>query len=277
MKLIGPVIIGLVAVACAGPTTSPSLLSSDSATATAVASHSPTVPSPSPTSVAQTATDLLECVGPVSPMGGRADEFGGSTARGTPEQALESFVTESFFTIPRSGYSRLGAAGDRTVFTYAADGKTKVVVVVSSRFSDPVRGGITVEELRSCDPAEFGGVVDLGPEQRAWTNLDTGMILIDIVGPQHCGWQSARMLHVNRPDGSFWKQYLRDPQGVFDEARLLDTYAEGVELPRDASDSRYRSPDGYELWFSESDTAAYVVTPHGVERWPRPADGIGCA
>ena len=276
MKLIGPVIVGLVAVACAGPTASHPPLSSESATATTVARHSPPEPIPSPTLVAQSATDLLECVGPVSPMGGRADEFGGSTARGTAEQALESFVMESFFTIPRSGYSRLGAVGDRTVFTYGADGKTKVVVVVSTRFSDPARGGITVEELRSCDPAEFGGVVDLGPEQRAWTNLDTGMILIDIVGSQRCGWQSARMLHVNHPDGSFWKQYLRDPQGVFGDARLLETYAEGVEVPQDASDSGYRSPEGYELWFTESDIAAYVVTPDGIERWPRAVDGVGC-
>jgi len=28
--------------------------------------------------------------------------------------------------------------------------------------------------------------------------------------------------------------------------------------------------------FTDSDTAAYVVTPNGVERWPRPAEIIGC-
>lgn len=73
------------------------------------------------------------------------------------------------------------------------------------------------------------------------------MILIDIAGPQHCGWQSARMLHLSHPDGTFWKQYLRDPEALFDRAQLLESFAIGVELPDDAADSRYRSPEGYEL------------------------------
>jgi hypothetical protein len=68
------------------------------------------------------------------------------------------------------------------------------------------------------------------------------------------------MLHVEK-EGQLVKQYLRDPQGVFDIGRLLETYAEGVELPPDATDSAYRSPEGFELWFTASDRAAYVVTP----------------
>jgi len=65
--------------------------------------------------------------------------------------------------------------------------------------------------------------------------------------------------------------------GVFGDVPMLGTYAEAVELPGDAFDSGYRSPEGFELWFTESDTAAYVVTPEGVERWPRAVNPIGCA
>ena len=36
-----------------------------------------------------------------------------------------------------------------------------------------------------------------------------------------------------------------------------------------------RTQDGLELWFTESD-AAYVVTPDGIERWPRAEEPIAC-
>ena len=86
------------------------------------------------------------------------------------------------------------------------------------------------------------------------------------------------MLHVNNPDGTFGRQYLRDPFGVFAGIpALLESYAEGVELPADATFSGYRTADGLELWFTSEDRAAYVVTPEGVERWPRAEDLIGCA
>lgn len=58
---------------------------------------------------------------------------------------------------------------------------------------------------------------------------------------------------------------------------LLETYAEGVELPEDATFSGYRTADGLEQWFTPEDRAAYVVTPDGVERWPRTGEPIGCA
>jgi hypothetical protein len=116
----------------------------------------------------------------------------------------------------------------------------------------------------------------MGPGARVWTHETTGDILTDIEGPAHCEWQSARMLHVEE-EGEPVRQYLRDPEGVFGHAAQLDAYAEGVELPSDAADSGYRSPEGYELWFTESDRAAYVVTPDGVERWPRADPPVGCA
>jgi hypothetical protein len=225
------------------------------------------------------ATDLLECDGPVSPMGGFADEFGPEGFGATADEALESWRTSTAFSVPRSGYMPLGSIGDRFVYAYAYDNRVKVVVVISPRFGD-VAGGtpFTIEELRTCDPSEYGATVDLGPDRRVWANAETGKILEDIAGPGHCGWESARMLHISDEQGILAKQYLRDPLGVFtDIPALLDTYAEGVELPDGATFSGYRTADGLELWFTADDRAAYVVTPDGVERWPRADEPIGCA
>lgn len=63
-------------------------------------------------------------------------------------------------------------------------------------------------------------------------------------------------------------------------ARLMGTAFAAEELRTCASAahaSRASSPEGFELWFTEADTAADVVTPGGVERWPRAFEPIGCA
>lgn len=234
---------------------------------------------PSPTEdQSESASDLLDCDGPISEMGGLADDFGPEGSGATADAAFDNWTATTVFGVPRSGYRKLGSIGDRHVYAYEADGRAKVIVVMSPRFGEFVGdAAFTIEELRTCDPSEYGGTVDLGPHRRVWTHDETGEILIDIAGPSHCGWESARMLHVSNPDGSFGRQYLRDPLGVFaDSPTLLDSYAEGVDLPADATFSGYRTADGLELWFTPEDRAAFVVTPDGVERWPRPQEGIGC-
>lgn len=209
-------------------------------------------------------------------MGGYADDFGPDGSGDTPDEAFEMWLSANPFTVPRSGFERWGQAGDRSVYTYSSAGRIKVVVVISPRFSEFVGGEpFTIEELRTCEPAEYGPAVDLGPSTRVWTHEITGEIISDIAGPDHCGWESARMLHVEIA-GAPVRQYLRDPHGVFAGVDLLDTYTEGVELPDGASFSGYRTDDGLELWFTAQDRAAYVVTPEGVERWPRARELIGC-
>jgi hypothetical protein len=253
----------------------------------AVEHPSPTAAAPSstaappgsaqPSTRPESATDLLQCDGAPSSSGGRADDFGPEGGGSTPDDAFDTWVATTVFGVPRSGYERLGSIGDRWIYVYRADGRVKVVVVISPRFGEHVHAAFTIEELRTCDPAEYGAEVDLGPGRRAWVHETTGALLTDIAGPGHCGWESARMLHVGE-EGVLVRQYLRDPLGVFaDSPSLLDSYAEGVELPDDATFSGYRTDDGQELWFTSSDTAAYVVTPDGVERWPRADPPIGCA
>lgn len=227
----------------------------------------------------ESAADLLDCDGPVSSMGGRADEFGPDGGAASADEAFAAWLEANPFEIPRSGFRALGAIGERFVYAYEVGGRPKVVAVISPRFGELVGGAaFTIEELRTCDPSEFGAMVDLGPDRRVWSHEETGRILTDIAGPGHCGWESARMLHVTRDDGTLAGQYLRDPLGVLDDVpTLLEQYAEGVALPADAAFSGYRTAEGLELWFTAANRAAYVVTPDGVEQWPRADEPIGCA
>ncbi len=228
--------------------------------------------------VAQSALDLLDCDGPASPMGGSAGDFGPAGAGATPDEAFASFLESMLFGIPLDGYEKLGENATRAVYTYGVNGSTKVVIVISGRFSEHVGDAFTIDELRTCDPSEYGQSVDLGPGRRVWTHAATGAILTDIAGPGHCGWESARMLHTTTPEGTVDRQYVRDPEGVFAGVPgLLAEYAEGIDLPADATFSGYRTADGQELWFVPDDRAAYVVTEDGVERWPRADPPIGCA
>lgn len=274
-----PFVTVIVLTACSTPGSVPPTPSIDSPAVSA----RPTVPSVSPTAtataIARSASDLLTCDGPVSESGGLASDFGPEGSGTTPEEAFESWLASTAFVVPRSGYERRGSIGERHVWTFDVEDRAKVVVVISPRFG-PFAGDVpfTIEELRMCDVAELGPGVDLGPWYTAWSHVETGAVITDVVGPSHCGWESARLLHTTDADGALQWQYLRDPLGVLGFANALDSYAEGVDLPPDASFSGYRSGDGRELWFTTENRAAYVVRPDSVvERWPRAAEPIGCA
>jgi hypothetical protein len=178
-------------------------------------------------------------------------------------------MTSHRFRVPHSGYERIQALPDGALYGYRVEGRLKVVVIFSSRSAEltdappDVVPPYTMERLWTCDPAE---VFAVGPAHRVWVNVE-GQTLDDSVGPEHCMWQHARVLSV--PDGNGFRYYLRDPLGVMrQEQTLFDTYAAGIALPADANDSGYRSGE-LQLWFTPADTAAYVVSPDGVERWPR--------
>lgn len=256
-----------VVSACAAP-------SSDSTGSASASPSEQATAEPEVSAPATSAIDMLECDGAPSEVGGEgpglADGGGAS-----PDEALSGFLVSTPFVIPRGGYEPLGQSGERHAYGYRADGDVKVVVVISPRFADMVGARYSADELRTCPEAEFGSAAEFNDERRVWTHETTGLIVTDIPGPGHCGWESARMLHLEM-DGVAASQYLRDPGGVFAGLDLLETYDENVELPDDATFSGYRTDEGLELWFTEDDRATYVVTPDGVERWPRAREPIGC-
>ncbi|HEV3471603.1 MAG TPA: hypothetical protein VG408_00140 [Actinomycetota bacterium] len=110
-----------------------------------------------------------------------------------------------------------------------------------------------------------------------------GNIINAITGPEHCDWQSAVMMHMGWPPGhdaadiSESRQYLRDPEGIFEKDMLMTSFDANVELPERAEYTGYRT-DFMELWFDqEDDDAAYLVFANHVERWPRAEEPIACA
>jgi hypothetical protein len=262
------VFAALLAVAgCARPAASTPPSTTSEATTVATSTPQPTV--------IPTATDLLDCDGAPSEIGGYAGDFPPEAGGDTLDTALDSFLESMAFTLPRSGYSGIFEDEERGVYAYTVDGRVKVVLVISTRLADMVGARYTIDEIRSCDPTEYGPNVDMGEGRTVWAHPD-GRIIHDIVGPSHCDWQSARILHLTEA-GKLVAQYVRDPEGIFPSELLLDTYAEGVTVPSDASPSGYRH-GGQELWFTEADTALYVVDASGeAERWPKTARVIGCA
>lgn len=261
----------------------PTPASTEPSSGTPAASPTPTPPvEPTPTPIRtprpQSATDLLDCDGPVSASGGTAFDFGPEGFGDSPEEAFASWVQlTGFGGVPRSGYRALGDVGGRSVWVYESEGRTKVVVIISSRFSAMVNGApFTIDELRMCDVSEFGAGVELGPGVRAWTHETTGELITDSIGSSTCGWEGSRILYVPAADG-IGHTYLRDPLGVFPPAGRLADYAEGVALPADAAFSGYRSSDGHALWLTAENHAGYVVGPEGVvERWPRAINAPSC-
>lgn len=99
--------------------------------------------------------------------------------------------------------------------------------------------------------------------------------LVTISGPGHCGWESATLVFIGWPPGTFApnasgaRQYIRDPQGVV-YGRYRELLERDVKLPTDAKPTGHRL-GAIELYTSPSDEDRwiYVAGPSNVERWPR--------
>ncbi len=112
-----------------------------------------------------------------------------------------------------------------------------------------------------------------------------GTVLVVFPGADHCQWGSASFMHVGWPIGTIsndlggWRQYVRDPDGLFDDGALHAGYLSDAELPADAADTGYhRGP--WQLWVSpsEAEDVIYVVNDETgvVERWGRSTQPILC-
>jgi hypothetical protein len=114
-----------------------------------------------------------------------------------------------------------------------------------------------------------------GLDQPQWRDGNGRVAALEYQGADHCGWQGVRFLHVGPPNGTNYRQYVRDPLGAVGEADLLAEFGADVELPPDATATGITRGD-LELWTVPTDEAIYVVGPEHVERWPRSARGFAC-
>jgi hypothetical protein len=112
-----------------------------------------------------------------------------------------------------------------------------------------------------------------------------GTVLVVFRGAEHCQWESASFMHLGWPVGTVangledWRQYVRDPKGLFDDGALHVGYLGDTSLPADAVDTGYHR-GSWHLFVSpsEADDAVYVVNGNAgtVERWGRSTDVILC-
>jgi hypothetical protein len=112
-------------------------------------------------------------------------------------------------------------------------------------------------------------------DYREWTRngcLVRIDVLADRPGPEHCGWQSARVIITGEPLGARYTssvdavEYIRDPDDVLGFAAGFEPEA---VLPENAVDTGYRSGES-ELWIVPEDSSGiYLVDATGAERWPR--------
>ncbi len=99
-----------------------------------------------------------------------------------------------------------------------------------------------------------------------------------VVGPEHCGWESALFLQMLWPvkpgDPGPGRRYVRDPDGVMAEY-TTQSFVPEAELPDDAVETGYTNDSGVELWRSGDFSTAYLVDADTVEAWPS-IIGPGC-
>lgn len=214
---------------------------------------------------------VLECDAPPSSIGGLAEKFGPGTGGATANAAFADWAARNPFALPRQGYVIGWADEERALYVYSVWGRVKVAVLISTRLGNVVGRRFTVDEVRACDPGEFGSGAVAG--QREWRNAASGEVLLETTGSEHCAWQSIRFLDLVR-DGEA-RQYVRDPLSLLPGEALDTTLARGVDLPDGAWFSGYRSAQ-LELWLTPTDEAAYIVSPTETERWPRAREPLGC-
>ena len=142
--------------------------------------------------------------------------------------------------------------------------------------------------------APAGAVTDVATEPawrqyadyRTWSMANGCIIRIDVIGdrpgPEHCGWEAARVIVTGIPVGARATDdrsdanYVRDPHNVFGDQVTASAFDPDAELPDGAVDTGFRQ-EGTALWVDRDDgLAIYLVMATVVERWPLDPDPALC-
>lgn len=165
-----------------------------------------------------------------------------------------------------------------------------LVLAVLAACSAPVPTEVDAAALISCgapatDVSTEPGWRQFG-EYRLWKTADDCLVRIDVIsdrqGPEHCGFEDARVIITAIPFGGRMVDdrnaavYVRDPTNVFEDAGTAQALELDVTLPASAVDTGLRQ-DGDALWLDPADRSAiYLVTDAVVERWPLDPQPAGC-
>ncbi len=230
------------------------------------------------------AVGALECDGETpSRRGEGVYDDGLAKVQESAEAALDDYVRESglsFFT-PTDGYAVEREQAGRVLFSYDADGLTKVSIFAA----DGVRDwngdeGWGVRTWAQCDPSELPADITDDLNIGVWEDESGRRVPVTRIqsfqGAEHCSWTDITFLLVGRERKADW--YVRDTSGDLSEL-LRTTFADEATLPQGATDTGLRR-DGRQLWIAPDEDAAYLVSlddAHDVERWPAATQPIRCA
>lgn len=200
------------------------------------------------------------------PSGGLLD------GTGSPDKAVKQFLEEYPNASPGDGYRRERTSGERVLYSFDVQGRSKVViVVVNDRSPKTPMDGWGAESFAACDPSELPPSRDAEFDVQVWRDRTGQRVNTDVVtsyqGAEHCGWESVTFLQLGQT------MYLRDPDGVFARGLVRTTYQDNSSLPGAAQDTGYHRA-GQRVWVA--DDSAYIVTDTTVERWPGTTRIIGC-
>ncbi|MCX5135337.1 hypothetical protein OOK06_25050 [Streptomyces sp. NBC_00340] len=229
---------------------------------------------PEPGEGSGAAGKALECDGAIF-SGGGSDRWSKGDGGSTPEEGLNAYFDIYVPEEPDYGYRVERREGDRVLFSFDVRGRTKVAVVVAK--DQPHRPGWGPETSASCDPSEWPASYARSKGYEIWADRTGHRVPTTKVssspGAEHCDWQSAHFLDLGSGPNS--RQYVRDPEGLFDSGLLKGTYDADTRMPADARDTGYHYRD-WTLWLAADRSTAYVRTSDGVEAWPAAARPIGC-
>ena len=231
------------------------------------------------------AVGALECEGETPYQRGEGVyDDGLATVQASAEAALEDYMSESglSFSTPSEGYAVEREQGSRVLFSYDADGRTKVSIFATDGMRDwDGDEGWGVRAWAQCDPSEFPADVTDELNIGVWEDESGRRVPVTRVqsfqGAEHCSWTDITFLLVG-PEKTA-DQYVRDTSGG-DFARLLRTTFTNVDRPPEGATDTGLRRDGRQLWIGPDKEAAYLVSlddAQDVERWPAAKQRIWCA
>jgi hypothetical protein len=221
----------------------------------------------------------LECeFDPAEGGGGESGAELESVAK-SPDRALAEFVDTSQ-AMPREGFVVEAVDGERVLYSYDVDGRTKAAIVVAGDRTDwEGDHGWAVAAWATCDLAEFAEGAVEGAWQQVWEDARGNRVptnkVMSFQGAAHCSWEEIVFLVLGEYDTG--QVYLRDVEGYFGTV-LRTTFQAPSHLPANATDTGFRR-GGRELWIGPNRDAAYLVSledPTDVERWPAPSQPPLC-
>ena len=225
----------------------------------------------------------LECGTEVF-AGGAGDYVDGGLERvqDDPLAAVEDLLAhQSYPAVPHDGYVVERVDGDRALYSYDVDRRTKVAFVVKDGLHDWDDGtGWGVESWGMCDPADLPARLSERLGYQVWTDADGVRLpqgtVMSFAGSAHCDWEDLTYLLLEEHEFGKGREFIggrADPEVA---SMQRTTYDADVTLPDDATDTGYRR-DGRELWLAADGSAAYLVGPGRTERWPASERPIRCA